>query len=89
VTSAKPEPIETPHDESEKRDRAQAQAFITSALQGFYAYAYDARSHMPEGLDFTDFTEAIDALRTFARARPDWTLEILEEATKAAGEVKP
>ena len=78
-----PPPVEEPKDEEEKLARKEAVDFVNKLCSYFSGYAYGTRSHMPAGLDFTDFTDALNKVGKFVNARPDWVLEILKEIEMA------
>ena len=74
-----PEPVEPPKDEEEKLAREEAVKHVNKLFEYLSSYAYGTRSHMPGGLDYTDFTNALRKVGKFVNARPDWTLQIMKE----------
>ena len=74
-----PPPVKKPVDEEEKLARQEALNHVNKFFEYLSGYAYGTRSHMPGGMDFTNFTKALNKVRKFCNARPDWTLEILRE----------
>lgn len=81
-----PEPIVPPRDEAEAKQRKACLKLINSIIEGFNAYAYGTRTHMPHGEDCTNSTEAWDNLRRFATSRPDWTADVVMQALKEMSE---
>lgn len=74
-----PRPVQEPKDDKEKTAREEAVDNIRKLCDYLSDYAYDTRSHMPDGLDYTNFTDALRQVKKFCKARPDWTLTILKE----------
>jgi len=52
-----PEPVLKPKDKTEKLARKEAVRFIRNLCNELDGYAYSTRSHMPGGMDFTDFSD--------------------------------
>lgn len=69
-----PEPMADAKDEIEETARTGAVAFICAFLDGLHSYTYSHRSHLPAGHDATDFMQCLDKVKSFCKARPDWTL---------------
>lgn len=76
-----PEPVDDSVSEEEKRERKSAVDIVVRILDGFYDYSYSTRSHMPAGMDFTEFIDALNKIKQFAVERPDWTLNIIKNYT--------
>jgi hypothetical protein len=74
-----PPPVEKPKDEEEKLARREAVEHINKIFSYLSGYAYGTRSHMPGGLDYTDFTNALQKVRKFCNIRPDWMLQIMKD----------
>jgi hypothetical protein len=74
-----PPPVEEPKDDDEKLARQEALDFVNKLFEHLSGYAYGTRSHMPGGMDYTEFTNALRKVGKFVNARPDWTLSILRE----------
>lgn len=72
-----PPPVKDPKDSEELLRRLGAIQLVTNIFRRLDGYAYGTRSHMPSGVDWTDFTNALSKVSEFCKARPDWTLEIV------------
>ena len=77
-----PKPLEPPKSEAEREARESAFKLIDTILASLDGYAYSTRSHMPLGIDYTDFTNSIFMILKFCANRPDWTLECVKNALK-------
>lgn len=80
-----PEPMSKTTDKTEQLKRAGAVAHIVAICEQIKGFAYGTRSHMPGGFDFTDFTDKVDCIIKFAKARPDWMVEVVEYALDKYG----
>lgn len=72
-----PAPVDTNVDEEELKERETAVRLAKRFLDVLGGYAYSTRSHMPAGLDYTDFMDSLHKVEDFITARPDWTLDII------------
>jgi len=79
-----PKPVDNTVSEEEKKERETAVILTKRFLAALTGYAYSTRSHMPAGLDYTDFVYSVNKVISFIEERPDWTLEILREYTLGA-----
>lgn len=70
-----PAPVKPARGQREIDNRKAAVNLVERFLSRLADYAYDTRSYMPGGLDYTDFDNALGMVRTFCQERPDWTLE--------------
>lgn len=80
MPTLEPSPVEEPKNELEKIARIGAVAFIREFFGIVNGYSYSTRSHMPGGMDHTDFSKATNMLHKFCSERPDWTLDMLSKA---------
>jgi len=80
-----PEPVEEKVSEQEHLRRMGAVAFIEAVLSGLADYSYSTRSYMPCGEDYTNFTQMLERVRAFVKARPDWAGQIVERAFRQFG----
>ena len=83
-----PDPIQDPSSGAEQLARDGAIEFVGKFFERLSGPAYNTRSHMPAGLDHTDFTRALAKVGKFCKARPDWTLIALEPLMTEAREVR-
>lgn len=73
-----PEPIKPPGSPQARESRIKALYTMNLFLECVDGWAYSTRSHMPNGVDSTEFYEAVSRVRSFLNARPDWTDEMLQ-----------
>lgn len=62
--------------------REAAVQLVWALVGGFDAYAYNTRSYMPHGKDYTDSIVGWQNLKLFVQSRPDWALEVVTKALK-------
>lgn len=79
------EPVKPPKDEAEQLRRMGATALINAILDGVGNWAYGTRSHMPTGVDYTDFLEMLKKVGDFIRERPDCAADVVQDALRNFG----
>ena len=72
-----PEPVRDPVTPYGKIARILTQNFLQGFFDDISSYAYSTRSYMPTGVDNTEFLDALNTVRKFCEARPDWMEQIL------------
>ena len=75
-----PHPVRPPENETEEQARENALIFMRKILDLLDDYSYNTRSHMPGGMDFTEFTGKLHDIRKWIDRRPDWNLNIVKRA---------
>lgn len=80
MPTPKPPKMTKARNEREKRARENATRLLDAIFSRICDYAYGTRSHMPNGVDYTNFTNKVQAVGKFCHARPDWTQEIVDSA---------
>lgn len=82
MPTLKLEPVVPPKTPAEAEARVATVNLVKTLVQEFAAYAYNTRSYMPHGKDYTDSLNAWLNLTEFAESRPDWTLDVVTRALK-------
>ena len=72
MPTEKLEPVKPPENEQERCARVRSVWLTNKLLYWLECYAYSTRSHMPAGLDYTEFSNALNMVMNFCNARPDW-----------------
>ena len=85
MPTPKPPKMRKPKDEREREARKRSIKIVDAIFDGLCNYAYGTRSHMPNGVDYTNFTDRMKAVGRFCHARPDWTHEIVSAALYGPG----
>ncbi len=80
VPTPPPNPVRPPEDEAEELARENALIFMRKILDLIGDYSYNTRSHMPGGMDFTDFIDGLHKVEKWVNRRPDWNLNIIRRA---------
>jgi hypothetical protein len=76
-----PNPVKRWRDDDERTHRTYALYVMNRILQHVRDYAYNTRSHMPNGVDYTEFDDAVNKVVGFLNARPDWNDAAYSRAT--------
>jgi len=84
-----PEPIQVPSTEEEARLREQSVTFIRELCEGFQRYSMAVQSHPPTAMRHKEFVLILVDLVEWAEARPDWTLEVINNAINATLQTHP
>ena len=77
MPTMKPEDVLPSKSEKEYKARIKALHLVNKLLDCVDGWAYATRSHMPNGVDYTEFLEALTKVRSFFNSRPDWTNDII------------
>jgi len=72
-----PEEMKEPASAAERIARISTLTFVRKLCDKLGCIAYNTRSHMPAGLDYTEFSDSLARVVKFCAARPDWTLKVL------------
>jgi hypothetical protein len=75
-----PEPVKESASKEEYEQRVKALFFINKFLDCVDGWAYATRSYMPNGVDSTEFMDAVNKVRSFVRSRPDWNNDMLKRS---------
>lgn len=74
-----PEPMRDATNREDYESRIKAVYLLNILLDSVHDYAYCTRSHMPNGVDSTEFFASLHDVRSFFNSRPDWTNDMLRQ----------